>query len=61
MKEGTVAWYVLVFVLSAGAGFAFYWLLDGFEFKPEQLLAAVLWGVIGLVTARYFLRKNRSD
>ncbi len=59
MKEGSRAWYALVFVLSAAAGFLFYWLVDGFEFKWEQLLAALVWGVIGLITAGYFLRKNR--
>ena len=59
MKEGSPAWYVVVFVISAAAGFLFYWLVDGFEFKRGQLLAALVWGVIGLVTARYFLRKNR--
>lgn len=61
MKEGSRTWYLVVFVLSAGAGFLFYWVLEGFGFKWQQLFAALVWGVVGLVTARYFLSRNRPS
>jgi uncharacterized membrane protein YjjB (DUF3815 family) len=60
VKEGSLTWYLVIFVLSASAGFFFYWVLEGFDFKWAQLSAALVWGAVGLITARYFLRKNRS-